>query len=131
MSTRKGELELSGGIEDTKESESAPCQLFRNNGNGTFVDVASEAGVTNMRFAKGCAWGDVDGDRWPDLIISNLSGENRLYQNRKDGTFIDIALQAGIQDPYSSFPVWTWDFDNDGVLDIFISLRSGDRPLPI
>ena len=38
--------------------------------------LADEAGVTNMRFAKGCNWGDVNGDRWPDLIVSNLSGDN-------------------------------------------------------
>jgi hypothetical protein len=124
----EGELELTGGIESAQDQSglAAPCQLFRNNGDGTFVDVAEEAGVTNMRFAKGCAWGDVDGDRWPDLIVSNLSGANRLYQNQQDGTFFDVALQAGIQDPHSSFPVWVWDFNNDGIMDIFISSFRGN-----
>lgn len=78
-----------------------------------------------MRFTKGSNWGDIDGDRWPDLILSNLSGENRLFHNQQDGSFFDIALQAGIQEPYASFPVWTWDFDNDGLLDIFISSFRG------
>lgn len=121
---KEGELELEGGIEGTDKMD-APCQLFRNNGDGTFTDVAEEAGVTNMRFAKGSSWGDIDGDRYPDLIVSNLSGENRLYHNQKDGSFFDISAQAGVQEPYASFPVWTWDFDNDGVLDIFISSFRG------
>lgn len=120
----EGDLELSGGIENSDKMK-APCQLFQNQGDGTFVDVAREAGVTNMRFAKGCAWGDFDGDRWPDLIVSNLSGANRLYHNRQDGSFLDVAQNAGIVEPYASFPVWTWDFDNDGTLDIFISSFRG------
>ncbi|MGK0185304.1 MAG: hypothetical protein ACI9R3_001080 [Verrucomicrobiales bacterium] len=120
----EGDLELDGGIEGTDKMV-APCQLFRNNGDGTFTDVAEEAGVTNLRFTKGSSWGDIDGDRFPDLIVSNLSGENRLYHNQKDGSFFDISAQAGVQEPYASFPVWTWDFDNDGVLDIFISSFRG------
>ncbi|MDA0810890.1 MAG: CRTAC1 family protein [Verrucomicrobia bacterium] len=121
---KDGELELDGGIEGTEEVI-APCQLFRNNGDGTFTDVAEEAGVTNLRFTKGSTWADIDGDRFPDLILSNLSGENRLFHNQQDGSFFDIVAQAGIQEPYVSFPVWTWDFDNDGVVDIFISSFRG------
>jgi len=111
-----GNLQAAGWAGGGEEVH-APSQLFRNNGDGTFEDVATQAGVTNLRFAKGCAWGDVNDDRWPDLIVSNMSAENRLYLNQKDGTFLDVARQAGILEPTASFPAWVWDFDNDGFRD--------------
>ena len=49
---------------ETDPEFSAPCQLFRNEGDGTFVDVAREAGVLNERYTKGVIWGDYDGDRF-------------------------------------------------------------------
>ncbi len=102
----------------------APCRLFRNNGDGTFTDIAREAGVTNDRFTKAVVWGDYNGDRLPDLYVSNLRDANRLYQNRVDGTFVDVAPELGVSGPRASFPAWFWDFDNDGVLDIFVSAYS-------
>ena len=97
-----------------------PCQLFRNNGDGTFTDVAAAAGVTNSRFTKGVTWGDYDGDRDPDLYVSNLMGPNRLYRNNGDGTFTDVAPASGVTGPFESFPVWFWDYNNDGALDLFV-----------
>jgi hypothetical protein len=118
-----GDLDLFiGNEQDTKIK--VPCQLYRNEGDGTFKDVAKEAGVTNMRYAKGCAWGDVDGDRYPDLFVSNHNGANRLYHNNQDGTFTDIAKSAGVQKPSESFPAWFWDYDNDGKLDLYVAAYS-------
>ncbi|HAA86909.1 MAG TPA: CRTAC1 family protein, partial [Verrucomicrobiales bacterium] len=57
-----------------------PSQLFRNNGDGTFTDIAAEAGVTNDRFSKGVTAGDYDNDGDLDLYVSNV-GKNRLYRN--------------------------------------------------
>ncbi len=118
-----GDLDVFIGNE-TDGRIAAPSQLFQNQGDGTFIDVAQDAGVTNDRYTKGVVWGDIDGDRYPDLIVSNLFGENRLYHNLGDGTFEDIASAAGIDKPIRSFPLWTWDFNNDGNLDIFISAYS-------
>ncbi|MDF1788207.1 MAG: CRTAC1 family protein [Verrucomicrobiales bacterium] len=115
-----GDLDLYVGNE-SHPTFAAPCQLFQNRGDGTFVDVASQAGVTNDRFTKGVVWGDIDGDRFPDIVVSNLGEKNRLYRNQADGTFKDIAAEAGVELPLASFPAWTWDFDNDGNLDVFIS----------
>ena len=98
-----------------------PSQLFRNEGDGTFTDVSEAAGVTNLRYAKGVSWGDIDGDRYPDLFVSNLDSKNRLYHNQGDGTFTDIAEKAGVGLPNESFPAWFWDFDNDGALDLYVS----------
>jgi hypothetical protein len=83
------------------------------------------AGVQNLRFAKGAAWGDYDGDGDPDLYVSNI-GPNRLYRNDgagEDGkvTFTDVAPEAGVAEPSGlSFATWFFDFDNDGDLDLFV-----------
>ena len=118
-----GDLDLYIGNEST-ESFNAPCQLFRNNGNGTFSDVAVEAGVQNYGFTKSVIWGDYNADRFPDLYLSNFKGVNRLYRNNRDGTFTDVAAELDIDLPMRSFPAWFWDFDNDGALDLYVSAYS-------
>jgi hypothetical protein len=102
------------------------CRLYRNRGDGTFVDVAETAGVCNARFAKGAAWGDYDNDGLLDLYVANFGGGNRLYHNRGDGTFEDLAPQLRLTEPEKSFSCWFWDFDNDGWLDIFVNDFSGN-----
>lgn len=114
-----GDLDLFVGNE-CDPSLRAPCQLFQNRGDGTFVDVAARAGVENLHFAKSVAWGDVDEDGRPDLFVSNQNGPNRLYRNRGDGTFEDVAERAGVQRPLASFPSWFFDADDDGHLDLFV-----------
>ncbi|MFQ5789054.1 MAG: FG-GAP-like repeat-containing protein [Acidobacteriota bacterium] len=116
-----GNLDLYIGNETTRDGLTSPSQLFHNNGDGTFTDFARDAGVTNLRFAKAVVWGDYDADRLPDLYVSNLRGSNRLYHNNGDGTFTDLAPRVGVTGPKASFPVWFWDFDNDGALDLFVS----------
>ncbi len=118
--------ELYSGTGGSRRIE-APCQLFRNNGDGTFTDVAAEAGVENFRFVKGVVWGDYDGDRWPDLYTSVLGGPNRLYRNNGDFTFTDVAPRLGVTEPAASFPVWFWDFDNDGALDLYVPSYQGTK----
>ena len=113
-----GDLDLYVGNENSQRAPS-PSQLFRNNGDGTFTDVARAAGVLNARYAKAVTWGDIDGDRDPDLYVSNADGDNRLYSNRGDGTFVDVAAERGVTEPAHGFPCWFFDFDNDGALDLF------------
>lgn len=118
-----GDIDLYVGNE-TSKSLKAPCQLFRNNGDGTFTDIAKQAGVTNDRYSKGVVWGDYDGDRDPDLYVSNVESPNRLFRNNGDGTFTDVAREKGVEMPKISFPSWFWDFDNDGALDLYVSAYS-------
>lgn len=106
-----------------------PSRLFRNNGDGTFTDVADVAGVTNLKYCKGSSWGDYDNDGDPDLYVSNYAGENRLYRNNGDGTFTDVAPELGLTEPLESFPAWFWDYDNDGWLDIFVAGYASDIEL--
>jgi tetratricopeptide (TPR) repeat protein len=114
------DFDLDGDVDLYVGNEHFASQLFRNDGADGFVDVAAEAGVENRRCAKGVIWGDIDNDGDPDLYISNYESANRLYLNRGDGTFEDVAESRGVTDPIDSLPVWFWDYNNDGALDIFV-----------
>ena len=98
-----------------------PSQLYRNEGDGTFTDVAYQAGVQNMRYCKGTSWGDYDNDGDPDLYVSNLFQDNRLYRNDGDGSFTDVGQDLGLTEPIPSFATWFWDYNNDGWLDLFVA----------
>lgn len=116
-----GDFDNDGWLDLYIGNEGAPNQLFRNTGYGSFEDVADKAGVADDAVTKAVAWGDFDADGFPDLMVSNLGSNNRLFRNNKDGTFTDIAESAGVTQPVASFPVWFWDFNNDGHLDIYVS----------
>ena len=116
-----GDLDLYVGNEGRTVAEGFASQLFRNNGDGTFTDVAAAAGVENRRYAKAVAWGDVDNDGDPDLYVSNY-GPNRLYRNNGDGTFSDLAPAWGMTEPaLQSFGSFFFDYDQDGWLDLFVA----------
>ena len=102
-------------------NENAPSQLFHNNGDGTFTEVGHIAGVDRIAFTKGATWGDYDNDGYADLYVSNFSSENFLYHNNRDGTFSEAAHDLHVEKPIWSFPVWFFDYDNDGWLDLYVS----------
>ena len=113
------------GPQWTPRGMRAPSQLFRNNGDGTFTDVAESAGVDIHTFAMGTVWGDYDNDGFPDLYVAGRS-RNALFHNNRDGTFTDVSSKVMKTRPQFPFPVWFWDFDNDGALDLFVSSTSGN-----
>ena len=100
-------------------------QLFKGDGAGGFADVAQQQGLAGIGFVKGVAWGDIDNDGYPDLYISRLGQSNQLFRNVEDANgsrkFEDISKSAGVSEPILSFPVWFWDFDNDGWEDLFVA----------
>lgn len=104
-------------------------KLYRNRGNGTFEEVARRSGVDSQGrlMCKGATWIDYDDDGFPDLFVNFLSGMSVLYHNETDGTFRDATAAMGIEGPNMGFSCWTWDFDNDGRLDILAT--SYDRSL--
>lgn len=97
------------------------CRLYHNEGNNRFVDVAAKLGVENEQCTKGVAWGDYDGDGRLDLFVSNMNAASKLYHQEADGTFRDVAPELGVTGPMHGFACWFWDYDNDGMLDIYVN----------
>ena len=107
--------------------------LFRNNGNGTFTDVSEKAGIlkTPGTYSLGVLVGDFDSDGWPDIYVANDSSSSALYKNNHDGTFTDIALEAGVAysadgKPQAGMGVAASDYDGDGQVDIVKTNFAGD-----
>ena len=106
--------------------EGFPNNLFRNKGDGRFEDVSSAARVGNPGSSAGTAWGDYDGDGYPDLYVANYGGDNALYRNRRDGTFEDVTIASGTVGPRYSFITFFFDYNNDAKLDLFIAAWTQD-----
>ncbi len=102
--------------------ERQPNRLYHNRKDGTFEEVGRRAGLDDggpPHFCKGATWIDIDNDDDPDLFLNNLGGSGELYRNNGDGTFSDATIPMAIDGPSHGFSCWSWDYDNDGWLDIF------------
>ena len=107
----------------TDSGEDSHNRLYRNNGDGTFVDVAGQVGLADVNrrgtgVSMGSVWGDFDNDGWEDLLLYKY-GRPELFRNDQGRTFAPAGERAGL-------PAWvnansaTWfDYDRDGRLDIF------------
>ncbi len=113
-------------------------RLLQNNGDGTFTRVDDVAGVTDGGWGWGTDFLDFDNDGDLDLAMTNgqnVLGEDLaidqsiLFQNNGDGTFTDIATEAGIVDVGSGKGLLRFDYDNDGDLDLFIVNNAGEPVL--
>jgi tetratricopeptide (TPR) repeat protein len=100
-----------------------PNFMMRNNRDGTFRDVTAESGLNenNTRYSFCCGWSDYNGDGWPDLYVVNDFGRKNLYRNNGNGTFTDIAPQAGVEDVGAGMSVSWFDYDNDGGEDLYVA----------
>ena len=95
-----------------------PNKLYKNNGNGTFTDVAEKAGVACRSKTASSIFGDYDNDGDLDLYLIN-GWRNTLYKNNGDGTFSDVTDEAGVGDQRDGKVGIFWDYNNDGHLDIY------------
>ena len=109
--------------------------LFHNNGDGTFTDVSEKSGVlgANGTYGLGVLTADFDNDGWPDIYVADDSTPSALYQNKKNGKFQDIAIEAGCAlspdgKPQAGMGVSAADYDMDGNLDIVKTNFAGDTP---
>ncbi len=107
--------------------------LYRNRGDGTFVDVSDASGITNAKgtYALGVATVDFDNDGWIDVYVANDSNPSALYRNNRDGTFTDIGVSAGCaysQDgkAQAGMGIAIGDYDRSGTMDIFKTNFAGD-----
>jgi hypothetical protein len=98
---------------------SATDRLYRNRGDGTFVDVTEKAGILPGGYGIGVLVGDYDNDGHPDIYVMQY-GPNRLYHNNGDGTFTEVAQAAGVADPRFTVGATFLDYDLDGDLDLFV-----------
>jgi hypothetical protein len=118
-------------VNESNEADKNPCELFRNNGDGTFTECAAENGVNFVGFFKAVVSGDYDRDGRPDLFLSRLDGPKILLHN--DGPagvdrspkarwlFTNVAEVAGVTEPPTTFTCWFWDYNNDGWPDIMVN----------
>jgi hypothetical protein len=102
-------------------NERGPSQLFLNKGDGTFQDISHAAGIDRTAFSKGVTAADYDGDGYVDFYVSNYGSSNFLYHNNHDGTFTEVAEQAGVPGAGRGLATWFFDYDNDGWPDLFVT----------
>jgi hypothetical protein len=95
--------------------------VYKNNGNGTFTDVTNASGITTNYYTWGAEWGDFNNDGYMDLFLANTTGFNQLYKNNGNGTFTDVTVAMGVNDPGQSYSCGWADIDNDGDLDLYVA----------
>jgi hypothetical protein len=107
--------------------------LFHNNGDGTFTDVSSKAGVSDPQgyYGLASAFVDVDDDGWLDLVVANDSVPRYLYRNHRDGTFEDLSYLSGfaltdVGLAQASMGIAVGDYNRDGQVDFYITVFSDD-----
>lgn len=120
-----GDYDNDGWLDIYVTNQGGSNALYRNQGDGTFVDQAAAAGVTAPdAIGSGALFGDYDNDGWRDLYVVNLGG-NLLFHNNGNGTFTDVTDAAGVGDEgFGQSAVWG-DYDNDGWIDLYVVNHMG------
>src|SRR5690348_14718561 len=97
-------------------------ELWKNLGGGRFANITDQAGLRMPdAIAVGCAFADIDNDGLPDLFVTTVRHGNRLFKNLGGGKFADITAQAGVGYVGHSSGAVFFDFDGDGLLDLFVT----------
>jgi hypothetical protein len=113
---------VNGARRGQADADGPTSHLYRNTGDGAFVDVTAKAGVDARGWGQGVCAADYDNDGDVDLLVTYY-GRLVLYRNNGDATFTDVAVSAGLP---AAAPRWNTgaaflDYDRDGRLDLFVS----------
>jgi len=102
--------------------EGAHNRLYKNNRDGTFLDVTEKSGLKRTGWASAVCVGDYDNDGFDDLFLTYW-GQNALYHNNGDGTFTDVTEKAGLRHSGTRWGSGCTfvDYDRDGKLDLFVA----------
>ena len=104
-------------------SQMGPNGLYRNRGGGRFEEITQRAGVAVTEpIGATASFADFDNDGDPDLYVTNVRSDNRLFENNGDGTFSDISAGSGLDYNEHSSGAVVFDYDRDGRLDVFLTV---------
>ena len=101
--------------------DGGPNRLFLNNGDGSFTDATERFGLAQTRWSLTAQFADLDGDGWPDLVVTNDFGLKNVYRNEGGRRFVDVAKKAGAEDRGYGMSAAAADFSGDGRLDLHFS----------
>ncbi len=111
---------IEGFSKSEKPEKLTENHLYRNLQDGTFEDVTKKAGIGGPSYSMGVTVGDFNNDGYPDIYVSNY-GSNLLYKNNGNGTFTDVTKHAKVGGGKECSVGVAWlDFDNDGLLDLYV-----------
>lgn len=98
------------------------CALYRNLGDFKFQDVTAASGIVCSNYiCRGAVFADINGDGWPDLLVSTMGHGVLVFTNKHDGTFADISRSAGLLSGYCASTLTLADVDGNGTLDIYVA----------
>ena len=100
--------------------------LYHNEGGNRFIDVSEQAGVQDMGWAGDAAAGDINGDGWTDLYVLNMQGADQYYQNREGKRFVRMGPEVFPQTSWGAMGIKIFDWNNDGLMDIYITDMHSD-----
>ena len=113
-------------------SKTTPNELYKNNGDGTFINISSSAGISNVGHQTFCAaFFDYDNDGDQDIYLANdrVINTNILYRNNDDGTFTDVSVASGTNVGLNAMSTTIGDYNQDGWMDIYVTNTSEGNAL--
>jgi enediyne biosynthesis protein E4 len=119
------------GLEDAFSGHLHPGRteypaLYRNLGKNKFQEVSGEMGLRPRSWSGDASFADINADGWPDLYLLNMQGDNHYYENAAGRGFVDRTAHHFPKTPWGSMGIKFFDFDNDGLLDLFLTDMHSD-----
>jgi len=114
-----------------KPERSEPSILFHNDGNNHFTDVSKRMGLVDTSWSGDASIVDVNDDGWPDLYVLNMEGEDQYYENAGGKRFVKKSREVFPLTSWGSMGIKVFDFNNDGLMDIFVTDMHSDMSEPV